>query len=61
MKVLYDLKTQGSNFLLKLGSVLIFIGLLILLLKELIILILASIFIGVGVFLIVFSLRFRQK
>ena len=61
MKVLYDLKTQGSNFLLKLGSALILIGLLILLLKELIILILASIFIGVGVFSIVFSLRFRLK
>jgi len=59
MKMFYDLKTSSSNALIKFGAILILIGLLILFLKELIIMILASIFIGLGIFLIALSFKFR--
>ena len=60
MDIFYDIKKQGSNFLLKFGIGLIVVGLLILLLKELIILILASIFIAMGIFLISLSFKTRR-
>ncbi|MAM98394.1 MAG: hypothetical protein CMG26_01775 [Candidatus Marinimicrobia bacterium] len=59
MNLFYNIKGQGSNLLFKIGIALIFIGLLILLLKEIIILILASIFIALGIFLITTSFRMR--
>ena len=50
---IYDMKKKGSDFLLKLGIGLVIIGLLIVLLDWLIIYFLASIFIAMGIFLIV--------
>ena len=52
----------GTKFLIKIGIAFILIGLLILLLKEVIILILASIFIAIGVFSLSLSYKiWRMK
>lgn len=53
------MNNQGSNLLLKAGIALIALGLLILLLKEIIILVLASIFIAIGIFLITVFFKTR--
>ena len=57
MQILSNVDSLGAKLLLKIGLGCIFIGLLILLLKELIILILASIFIAIGAFLLSLSYR----
>ena len=57
MRFFSNFETLGSKFLIKIGISFILIGLLILLLKEIIILILASIFIAIGLFLLSLSYR----
>ena len=59
LKLLYNMNNQGSDLLLKAGIALIALGLLILLLKEIIILVLASIFIAIGIFLITVFFKTR--
>ena len=59
---LSNLQTLGTKFLIKVGIAFILIGLLILLLKEVIILILASIFIAIGLFSLSLSYKiWRMK
>ena len=57
MQILTNINALGFKFLLKAGFGFIAIGLLILLLKEIIILILASIFISIGAYLLFLAYR----
>ena len=57
MRIGSNLQNVSAKFLLKLGIGLILVGGLIFLLKEIIILILASIFVAAGIFLLSISFK----
>ena len=57
MQILSNIHSLGFKFSIRAGVTFIVVGLLILLLKEIIILILASIFISIGIYLLALSYR----